>query len=117
MDVEIRVAESGDFGREFAALYDWLLKEPEFRGHVKVIRAAPGPDEMGSLPEVLMVALGAGGAGTVLANTLSVWIKSRRTSVRLMVKCGKAREVELEAEGIEDAVALLTQVLREADLD
>jgi hypothetical protein len=116
VDIELRVLESQDPVEELSSLYDWLSRDDAFRGRVRMSRAAPKPDEMGAVVDVLLIALGAGGAGTVLAGSLSTWITSRRSTVRLRLRYGKGREVEIDADRVKDPGAFLAQALREIDV-
>lgn len=52
---------------------------------------------MGAALETLQVALGAGGAATVLATSVSVWLKTRRPSVSLRVRRRDGSELEIDA--------------------
>lgn len=72
---------------ELRALLAWLRLEDELRGRVR-IEAAFDPDgrEMGGALDVLTVALGSGGAGVVLARSLSTWFTHRRSDVKLTIK-------------------------------
>jgi hypothetical protein len=56
------------------------------------------------------VALGSGGAGSVLASSLITWLRTRPTSARLLVKSGD-RSVELDIHTLEDVRPLLEQML------
>ena len=60
MDVRIRVAEGT--GDELAALGEWLGGEGELRGRVRVGSGLVGGTDLGSIPDLLIVTLGAGGA-------------------------------------------------------
>ncbi|MQY19861.1 effector-associated constant component EACC1 [Nocardia macrotermitis] len=101
MAVQIRLV--GDTAaREIVELRDWLSREDELRGHVQAVPAAIEADEMGGLVEVLMVTLGANGAGATLAASLSVWIKHRRPTVKIEVKHADGREVTIDLRNAPD---------------
>lgn len=71
---------------DMASLADWLRGEEELRGRIRLVRRSPGQGEMGSVVDVLAVSLGAGGALTVLASSLSVWLRQpRRATVIVAV--------------------------------
>lgn len=89
---QVRLRDAEDLGAELASLHEWLSREQEFRGRVQ--REAPDAQagEMGGLTDVLMVALGSGGAMTVLLQSLSTWLNARRPelSVELIRPDGTA---------------------------
>ena len=78
MDVRIRI--TGDSGDDLAALVEWLQGENELRGRIHAARADIGETDLGSVVELLTVALGTGGAGTVLASSLRTWLLARSAS-------------------------------------
>ncbi|MFD5831917.1 hypothetical protein ACFWGZ_41205, partial [Lentzea sp. NPDC060358] len=53
------------------SLRDWLTREDLFRGRLSLRGEAPRPGQMGAAVEVLMVAVGSGGAATVLARSVT----------------------------------------------
>jgi hypothetical protein len=83
------------------SLRDWLQRDDEFRGRVSMVPRQPGPHEMGTAVEFLSVALGSGGAGAVLAGSLSTWLKARRTRISVELVAGEAgesiRKLEVQA--------------------
>ena len=109
MDIRIRVQDDGDDGA--ASLSAWLVEERAFRGRVQVVSSPIGEEQLGSLPDVVSVALGAGGAGTVLATSLTTWLQTRRSSTKLTVE-RDGRSVTLEIDTVHDVRPLLEQVLR-----
>ncbi len=96
---------------DFGSLRKWLGEDHGLRGAVRVESAPVGDTELGSLPEVVSVSLGAGGAGTVLASALITWLQSRRTTAKVTVEAD-GRSVVLEIETLEDVRPLLEQILR-----
>jgi hypothetical protein len=71
---------------------------------------------MGSLVDMLTVAVGAGGALTVLARSIEVWLRQpRRAMVRVKVTGPDGSVVELSADHVKEVgsvEALLEQALR-----
>jgi hypothetical protein len=86
---------------ELYSLFDWLQRSDEFRGRIRTLSRQAGPDEMGSAVEILSIALGSGGAGAVLASSLTTWLQTRRAriSVELVVSDSgeTVRKVEVDA--------------------
>lgn len=81
--MDVNVAVKGPEPRfALEGLSDWLRREEELRGRVRLVTPAPGPEQMGSVSDALTVASGAGGAGAVLARSLAEWLK-QRTSLRV----------------------------------
>lgn len=112
MDVNVRV--EGDAGDDIASLGAWLGEERELRGRVWVLGTPIGDDQLGSLPDVVSVAVGAGGAGTVLASSLITWLQSRRTTAKITVEAA-GRSVTLEIQTLEDVRPLLVKILKADD--
>jgi Effector Associated Constant Component 1 len=112
MDAHIRIV--GATSEDWSALRHWLDDEPELRGKIRTIRSPIGETELGSVTEVLDVALGAGGAGTVLASSLITWLKTRRTTAKITVEAAD-RMVTLDIKTIHDVTPLLKQILRPSD--
>ena len=63
--------------------------------------------------DVLMVALGSGGAGTALATSLATWLSQpRRADVTLTVTAEDGRHIELDARRVRDPAVLLREIER-----
>ncbi|AUG81298.1 hypothetical protein CFP65_6652 [Kitasatospora sp. MMS16-BH015] len=97
---------------ELADLADWLRHEPELRGLVAFVGAEPGPGELGALADALAVAVGSGGALTVLAASLRAYLSQpRKSDVRIEVR-GPEHSVTVDATRVKDVEALLRETLR-----
>jgi hypothetical protein len=96
-----------------ASLAEWLAAERELRGAVRTVSNPVGATQLGAVTEVITVAFGAGGAGSVLASSLVTWLRTRPTRARLLVKPGD-RSVELDIRTLEDVRPLLEQMLSNA---
>jgi hypothetical protein len=112
MDAQIRIVGGKD--GELAALGEWLQNEDDLRGRIRTVHGAIGETELGSVVEILTVALGAGGAGTVLASSLKTWLLTRRTTAKIIVESA-GRSVTLELETAGETTPLLEQVLKAGD--
>ncbi|WP_445151051.1 effector-associated constant component EACC1 [Baekduia sp. Peel2402] len=110
MDVEITPATASTGEDELRSLHAWLLREPGvYRVTLSPARAAPG--EMGGLSDTLQVALGAGGAGTVLAGSIATWLSTQRKHVTLRLRDAQSgREIEVDAD-VRDPDALVDEFL------
>lgn len=91
------------------SLLDWLHHEDELRGRAVLERAAPRSGEMGGLVDALVVALGSGGAGAALAQSLSTWLRQRRSDIKITIT-SDGRTLELDAQRVPDAQALIREV-------
>ncbi|MGO4617113.1 hypothetical protein AB4305_21965 [Nocardia sp. 2YAB30] len=81
------------------SLRDWLAQEPEFRGCVQARDAVVQPEHMGALEDVLIVALGGGGAATLLAKSISIWLQQRRSGISVRITAPDGTNIEVTGEG------------------
>jgi hypothetical protein len=112
VDAQIRI--KGGSSGDLAALSEWLADEDELRGRVRTVRSPISDTELGSVTELLMVGLGAGGAGSVLASSLKTWLMMRRTTARLTVETAE-RSVTFDIQTVDEVAPLLEQILRVTD--
>lgn len=112
MDAQIRITDGTT--EDLRALYAWLNDEDALRGRVRTVSQPIGAQDLGSLPELLTVALGAGGAGTVLASSLKTWLQTRRSSVKITVESA-GRTVTLDLQTVGEVAPLIEQVLQAGD--
>ena len=99
MQAKVRVLGSRDAEGDFRSLRDWLAREPELRGGVRTEEKPVRPGELGALEDVLMVALGSGGAATVLARSVSVWLQQRRSELSVEITAPNGTHVEITGAG------------------
>lgn len=86
VNVTVRVLERDTVAvAELRSLFTWLGGEQELRGRVRLLETAPEPGTLGGWPEALAVALGEGGAVTVLASAVMSWIRHRTSDVTVTV--------------------------------
>jgi Effector Associated Constant Component 1 len=104
----------GDDVTEITELWEWLRGERRLAGAVEPVRRSPGESELGGTIELLTVALGSGGAGVVLARSLAVWLRTRRSDVSVVVRT-KTGSATVTATNLDEdqVLPLLEQVLRE----
>jgi Effector Associated Constant Component 1 len=101
-------------GEDLHALGEWLGGEDELRGRVRTVRSPIGETELGSIAELLTVALGSGGAGTVLASSLRTWLVTRRTTAKITVEAA-GRSVTVDVQTVGEVGPLLEQILTARD--
>jgi hypothetical protein len=115
MDVKLSVAGSDPIAG-LQDLASWLSQEPELRGWVKPVTAVPAAGELGAVAEVLVAALGAGGAVSALAASLRGFLSQpRRSDVRIIVEGPDGHRVELEAKRVDNVEGLVRQALGQGE--
>jgi Effector Associated Constant Component 1 len=103
MDLAIRVPD-----QDVESLVRWLDGEAQLRGRVSARMAAPGPGEMGAGTEALIVALGSGGAVSVLIGSLSGWLRTRPPTT-IEIEDGSGHRISISSDSMEHAQAALEQ--------
>jgi hypothetical protein len=99
--MEIRVSVTEGDSTELDSLNEWLRNEPELAGRIKTAASPPQPGELGALAEALVVAVGSGGAISVLAGSLKAWLSlPHRSDIRIKVD-GGGRSVDIDAKRID----------------
>lgn len=115
---EIRLSvEGSDPVAELHELSEWLRLEPQLHGLVTPEATAPKTGQLGAaLAEVLVAAVGSGGAVSVLAASLRTFLtQPRRADVRIVVTAPGGRRVEIDAKGVDDIEALLRRMLEQPE--
>lgn len=114
MDIEIMTVVGGvpDEG-ELRALRDWLMLESPRPGAMSIRPAKAGAEDMGAAADALTVAVGSGGAITVLAGAVCTWIQTRRQTVRMVIRRPGGVELEIGA-SIKDTDAMIEKFLKVA---
>ena len=92
----MQVWVEGTGGDEIRSLRDWLLREEELRGRVRLIETPPRSGELGPVADGLVVALVPGGAASVLAADAIAWIRAQRADVTVTVQQSDGSSVRLE---------------------
>lgn len=111
-NTELRLRIAGeDAEQHLRALYGWLRREDELRGQVELRNRPIVPGQMGGVLDVLAVALGSGGAGAVLARSLSTWLTQTRADVTVTVTTtATSREVKVDTRRARDPLAVIREV-------
>lgn len=99
MQVQVRLVGEPSALSELFSLRDWLVREREFRGRVDIVGPEPKPGDMGQLADVLMVTLASGGAVSVLARSVSVWLEQRRSTLTVEIIDGDGGSMKVTAGG------------------
>lgn len=101
---ELRIT-GGDDPAETRGLEAFLTSDPELQRWVTARVAAPEPGTMGSVADVLVVALGQGGTATALASVLISWIRRQRSKVSVHTRCSCGKEITVSADHIRNLTA------------
>lgn len=110
MGATIRVVEPNEGETGFRSLCEWLTQEDELWGiPIKQQFPITAPEQMGSLSDTLVIAFGAGGFGTVLAQSVAAWLQTRRTDLKLTIT-GPRGTVELQARRPKDIQQLVREI-------
>ncbi|MEH1163763.1 hypothetical protein V6V47_00085 [Micromonospora sp. CPCC 205539] len=104
------------------SLASWLRAEDRLRGKVTAAAApdaTPEPDQMtAGVTDVLLVAVGSGGAVMVLVQAIAGWLAHRRedVTVRLTHPGGWSAELDIRrARDMDQVVALIEAAVRALD--
>lgn len=89
----------------------WLGHNDAFRGQTELRRRPIAEGDMGGGLDVLVVALGSGGAATLLVQSVSTWLNQRRSDVTVTIRATDGREVSISVTRASDPLA----VMREAE--
>lgn len=113
--VEIRISVADGDLADLESLGDWLRGELELAGRVKAAGSPPTRGQLGALTDVLTVALGSGGAITVLAASLKGWLSlPRRSDVRIKIHRPDGGAVEIDAKRVNAGDADVESMIRQA---
>ncbi|MGW8332558.1 effector-associated constant component EACC1 [Streptomyces sp. NPDC055897] len=99
-----------------SSLHAWLQREDELRGRLRMegsAAASETSEEMGGLLDVLSIAVGSGGAGAVLARSLSTWLSHRHTELKVNITAPDGRSLEVDARVRDTDVPGLISEIRE----
>lgn len=110
MEAVVSVIRARDSVAELGSLSAWLRGEDILRGRIKARSPVHNAEDMGIAADALIVALGVGGAGTVLAGALGTWLQNRGTDLRIKID-GPCGSLELEARRLGDPERLVAQIL------
>lgn len=98
---DVRLAPASEIADHdsVSSLRQWLQGEDAFRGRVRAEGRALVPNEMGGAADVLVVAVSSGGALTVLVNSVSTWLRQRRSRYAVEIQRVDGTVIRVTAEG------------------
>jgi hypothetical protein len=104
---------TGDDPDDLRSLMAWLRQEDELRKRLSFEPGfRPSGGEMGGVVDMLTIALGSGGAGAVLAGSLSTWLANRSADIELTLTGRDGRKLVLNAHRVRDVPELLREMER-----
>ena len=114
MELTVRLVDavSADTVRSLAS---FLSAERELRGRVHAEEKDPERESMGSVGDLLTVAIGSGGALTVLLASVSTWLKNSRSDIKVEIRGKRGSAVIIDAKRVKSIDdAQLRKILQEA---
>ncbi|WP_216918122.1 effector-associated constant component EACC1 [Nocardia noduli] len=107
---------SGDHS-DLVQLLDWFRRDDVLRGRAQLQTPSLSDGQMGGLADVLMVACGAGGIGTVLVGSLRTWFTTRHSDLTLTVTLPNGTEILLDGKRVkqQETFASLQKTLDSLD--
>jgi hypothetical protein len=113
--VEIRISVADGDPADLESLNDWLRGEPGLAGRVSAVGSSPARGQLGTLTDALVVALGSGGAISVLAASLKSWLSlPRRSDVTVTLHHPDGSSVTIDAKRVAAGQADVESVIRQA---
>ena len=99
--MQVRLTVTGsDRAAAMRSLEAWLAGHDGLRGRVRPIVTAPEPGAMGSVADVLMVAIGPGGVATAMASVLISWIRRQAGQVSVLLTRPDGAEITFSADHV-----------------
>jgi Effector Associated Constant Component 1 len=92
---------------ELASLADWLADNETLRGHIRPQQRPPEPGHLGAVVDLLTVALGSGGVGVALVQSLCTWLRTRQPGVTITVQGADGRSLRIDFQRAHDPEALI----------
>ena len=112
MMLKIQVENSDDDGSELRSLRDWLSRDHELPiTSLELESPKIGEEEMGALSDTLIVTFSSGGAGAILARSLSVWLQTRTTELRIKFTTSKGT-LEIDGKRLRSPEVIFDEVNR-----
>ena len=99
MDVTITTTGGAE---DLRSLRAWLVQENELRGRVSLPTAPPKEGTLGSVVEVLLAAVGSGGAITVLVGGIISWLRHRSQDLTLEITRADGASIKIDAKRVRD---------------
>lgn len=92
---------------DLASLASWLTDNETLRGHIRPEQRSPEPGQMGAVVDVLTVALGSGGVGVALVQSVCAWLRQRRPAVTITLRGADGQSLRIDLQQAHDPEALI----------
>jgi membrane-associated two-gene conflict system component 1 (EACC1) len=116
MEVRLTIEGGADEAEEYASLVGWLDANRDFRGRTRVERRPGAEGGLGSEIIEAITAIVGGRVGVRLADSLNLWLRTRRPGVTLTVtRPADDITVSVKVEHSSDVQAVLREALRGPD--
>lgn len=90
-----------------ASLAAWLADNETLRGHFWPEQRPPEPGHLGAVVDVLTVALGSGGVGVALVQSLCTWLRTRRPEATISLQGADGQSLRIDFQRARDPEALI----------
>jgi hypothetical protein len=115
MELTVRLVDDAVSADTVRSLASFLRAERELRGQVHAEEKDPERESMGSVGDLLTVAIGSGGALTVLLASVSTWLKNSRSDIKVEIRGKRGSAVIIDAKRVKSIDdAQLRKILQEA---
>jgi hypothetical protein len=110
VEIHIGIVNAADPHAEVRSLRDWLKAEQDLESSKVTTSSPPVQDgHMGAALDVVTVALGSGGAASVLAGSLGLWLRNRGTDIKVEIS-GPRGKILVDTKRVRDPVALIESI-------
>ncbi|MEU7981417.1 hypothetical protein AB0B63_23180 [Micromonospora sp. NPDC049081] len=110
----LRIVDGSD--DDLSTLLDLFNGYDELRGQTRSVWAAPGPGEMGAAIEALSIALVPGGAATIIAGGVALWLRRRAPGrpgkLGLRLELPDGTKLYVDAKGVDDVEAVVAAAVK-----
>ncbi len=101
---------AGETAEDARSLYEWLVAEGDLRGRVQLRCSPPGPDTLGTLPDMLAVFV-TPGLPAALVGAVIAWLRYRTADVTCTFVRPDGTRIEISAKRVKSADLVRTQEL------
>ncbi|MFC9250063.1 MULTISPECIES: effector-associated constant component EACC1 [Amycolatopsis] len=108
MMIELTV-DSVNAEDDLVSLAHWLQVERDLVGRVNLVRGAIREYQLGGAFELITVALGSGGIGSVLASSVTSWLQNRPKTTIKITRDGTS--IEIDANSLKRVPELVEKLL------
>jgi citrate lyase alpha subunit len=104
MAITVRVHDPGQ-DEALRSLSVFLRQDGQLHARVTLVECPPVEGHLGTVIDMLEIAVGSGGAVTVLVTALTVWLQNRHSDISIEITNAAGAATKLEAKRIKLATA------------